>query len=175
MTNKTTNLYQKIFEYLKEKLKIEATKIICDYEFPLRNAAKRVWSNVKIIGCWFHYVQAIRRKMLGIKSLSTLIKKNKLALNVMQMFFKLPLLPLKHMEKGYLYIIGYQKVHKIQKEFRVFNKYFHSTWVNKFSFSAISVSDEIHRTNNFVESYNSKIKKVIMKNPSIYSFLSKYY
>lgn len=171
MTNKTTKLYRKIFQYIKNKLKINAVKIVADYEFSLRKAAKQVWCKAKIIGCWFHYVQAIRRKIWGKKSLANVVRKNKFASNIMQMFFKLPLLPLKHIEKGYEYILAYEEFHGIQNNYLLFNKYYHKTWVNKFSFSAISVSDEIHRTNNFVESYNCKIKKVIKKNPSIYSFL----
>ena len=146
---------------------------MCDYELSLRNAAKQVWNGAAVKGCWFHYVQAIRRRIVATKSLSILIQKNKFAFNVMQMFFKLPLLPLKYMEKGYYSIMEYQKAHNLFEQFSFFNKYFTKTWKNKYSFSSLSVSNEVHRTNNFIESYNAKIKKIIFRNPSIYSFLSK--
>ena len=174
MSNKSTVLYTHVFEYLKTKMNLYPSKIMCDYEMSMRKAAKEVWTNVQVKGCWFHYIQAIRRKIISLRHLSRFIKINQFAYSTMQMFLHLPLLPIEKIENGFNAIVEFQLFHDLSQHFDEFNKYFANTWKNKFSFSSLCISNEIHKTNNYIESYNAKIKRIIQRNPSMYNFLSKY-
>jgi hypothetical protein len=55
--------------------------------------------------------------------------------------------------------------------FAEFNLYFKRQWMQKVTAAGFSVYGEDDRTNNFVESFNSKLKRKIRTNPSIYAFL----
>jgi hypothetical protein len=174
MSNKSSILYELVFQYLKRRLGIIPSKIMSDYEMSMRKAVRKVWTKSVLKGCYFHYLQAVRKRIKSSKYLTKLIQKNKLAYNVMMLFHKLPLLPFNHINNGYEAIIQYQKFNGLLNSFENFNNYFSKTWKNKFSFSTLCISKEKHKTNNFLESFNSKVKKIISKNPSIYTFLSKY-
>lgn len=62
MTGKMQKLYEKVFKHLRDELGITAKKIMTDFECSLRNAAKNIYSEATIQGCWFHYIQCIRRQ-----------------------------------------------------------------------------------------------------------------
>lgn len=171
--SKSYQLYVKVFTYLKHVMKIDPSKIMIDYEASMRKAVRVVWENASLKGCYFHFTQAIRRRVNSIKALSYLVKSDANAFKIYKMFMKLPLLPLEKIESGLQTILKFQDDLKLSKNFKSFNNYFISTWVKKFSYSSFCVSKEKNKTNNYTESYNAKIKKYIQKNPSVYSFLGK--
>lgn len=140
---------------------------MCDYEPAIRVAAKNSWMECKILGCWFHYCQAITRRIKTIDSLAKLRKTNYAATVCFKMFLNLPLLPQDKILEGFQEIISFQKDNNFHKEFIVFNKYFLNNWLN----ILISYENILHRTNNVNESFNAKIKRKIGRNPSTLKFL----
>lgn len=154
-------------------MKLKPSKVMLDYEASLRKAVKSVWQNASLKGCYFHYTQSIRRKVNSLKKLSRVIKNNNMAWTIYKMFIKLPLLPMQMIDKGLKSIFNLQKKLKLSSKFKIFNSYFLTIWVKKFSYKTFCISNERNKTNNYTESYNAKIKKFIKKNPSVYGFLGK--
>lgn len=142
---------------------------MCDYESSIRIAAKKTWENCEILGCWFHYTQAITRKMKTISELVLLRKNNFAAMMCFKLFLNLPLLPQEKIVEGFEEIISYQEENKFKSSFLVFNNYFVNYWLK----SLTSYENIIHRTNNVNESFNAKIKRKIGRNPSTFKFLGK--
>lgn len=58
MTNRTTDAYESVFEYIHEKLfSLKANAIITDFERTLRNGLRAVVPDTTLLGCWFHHCQ----------------------------------------------------------------------------------------------------------------------
>lgn len=68
VTGKTESCYRAFLLAMKEDLKgkFNPSTIGVDFESALINAVKEVFPNAKLIGCTFHFKQAIRRKMLEL-------------------------------------------------------------------------------------------------------------
>lgn len=68
VTGKTESCYRAFLLAMKTDLKgkFNPSTIGVDYESAVINAVKEVFPNAKLIGCTFHYKQAIRRKMLEL-------------------------------------------------------------------------------------------------------------
>ena len=61
-------MYNKVFIVIKEYangkfVNIEPKRIICDFEKSLLNSLSISFPTTKITGCYFHYCQAIYRKI----------------------------------------------------------------------------------------------------------------
>jgi len=50
--------------------------VTTDYEKALRNAFKIMYPKAQLIGCWFHFAQALRRKVKKITGLAKFLKSN---------------------------------------------------------------------------------------------------
>lgn len=71
MEKKNFEAYDNVFSKLKEFIPGHlVTEIMSDYETATRKAAVKHFPKARIIGCWFHYVQAINRvaKRFGLWS-----------------------------------------------------------------------------------------------------------
>ena len=169
MSHKKKILYQKIFKFLRDNFKITPRRFMCDYEASLRIAAKTTWNNCEILGCWFHYTQAITRKMKSIHELALLRNNNYAAMICFKLFMNLPLLPQNKIQEGFEEIISFQEENNFKDTFEIFNNYFVQNWLS----SLTSYENIIHRTNNVNESFNAKIKRKIGRRPSTFKFLGK--
>lgn len=169
MTHRKKALYKKVFKFLRDQFHFKPDKVMSDFESGMRNAITQIWINAHISGCFFHYKQALRRKFqsLGMKKI---INSNRHAAITLKMIMSLPLLPKKFIIEGFSEVISYQKRHQLTKKFLAFNKYFYSNWFK--GLQSYDIND--HRTNNYAESFNAKLKRKIQKNPSTFMFLSKH-
>jgi hypothetical protein len=174
MSSRKKSLYQSVFSFLKKKLNINPDKLMCDYEVALRTAAKAVWKKTSIRGCWFHHVQALKRRAKSMRRFSMAMEQSHAMSKIFAMFTKLPLLPIQNIETGHTAILAHQRHLDVVKDFDAFNTYYRRTWLKKFTFSSFCVGNEDHRTNNYTESFNAKMKTKIKRNPSMYSFLGNF-
>lgn len=169
MDGRKQELYVKIFEYMRDIHEIYPHTVMCDFEKGMKNAGKRVWKNCTIRGCLFHFQQAILRKAKSFPEIASSLNKSINVRYAVRMFGKIPLLPSNKLEDGLLEVFQFQKSHKLAKMFKGFNKYYMRQWA-KLSFC----SDDLDMlTNNYCESFNAKLKRLIHKNPSTFMFLSK--
>lgn len=171
MKGRTYKLYKQVFKHLRDVHNLDPGSIMLDYEKASRLAAARIWPQSTIRGCWFHFNQSLRRKALKLPNMSFVLKNDPEAKRVLNLFMKLPLLPLDQIDNGLSGIIKYQEDHDLKETFLEFNSYFVRYWIENVTKEGFCVSHCAHRTNNFNEGYNSKIKKIIPRRPNIYVFL----
>ena len=62
MVEKTTNAYEILFGILKNN-GVTINTFMSDFEKSSRNAVVNVYGDVRLKGCWFHYTQAIMRRV----------------------------------------------------------------------------------------------------------------
>lgn len=137
--------------------------IITDFEQALHLAVKRLFPNSIIYGCYFHWRQAIRRKIVKLG----LTKELNYDL-LMKSLEKLTLTPLEQFD---------DVLETIQQSFTNFSNfftYFKRTWLKRFppqvwNCSALRLEEEdiIIRTNCALESYNKRLNERIKPHPHI--------
>lgn len=93
MSHKTEAAYVHVLQYLKANvLDLRPKTIITDFESSLRNAFKCVFPAVKMVGCWFHYTNALRRKASRIPGFISKLNRNREAKQLFSKFFNIQLL-----------------------------------------------------------------------------------
>lgn len=79
MSKRTTDIYGSALGYVnKNILSLRVGTIITDFERALRYSIREIAPETKILGCWFHHVQALRRKV-SLNELFALIRHNEIA------------------------------------------------------------------------------------------------
>ena len=145
--------------------------------FSLRKGIKTVYPNIKFFGCYYHFIRAIRKKLL-----SNYIAKENDYSEFYDLFANLRIIP---------FIINNQKIideflkslknkYKDNKDYwpdiNKFFEYFETTWEKKLNINdwnlyplakkatELKIIDKIFFTNNIVESANSRLNQNIKKN-----------
>ena len=69
MTNKSKKMYRNALEWVFKlsNRRINPKTVTCDFEQALMNAVDGIFPFSKIIGCFFHWKLAIRRKLTSLK------------------------------------------------------------------------------------------------------------
>ena len=62
MEEKTTRAYEILFNVLKDN-GVVVNVFMSDFEKRSRNAVRRIYPDVQVKGCWFHYTQSIMRRV----------------------------------------------------------------------------------------------------------------
>lgn len=182
-TGKTEWMYSHIFSCisLATERKLDPAYVTCDFEKALHKAVFTHFGRARLIGCFFHFKQALRKKMakIGISEPEIQIA----------------------MEDGYMDLLcrvpidditpkGVPKVQeKIQKacksrkvtysktKWATFWKYFYSTWLKRFPAETWNVHDVdealVNRTNNPLERYNRHMNDTLKVHPALNSFVEK--
>jgi len=145
--------------------KLDANTISCDFETALINQCKLQFRSAKIVGCLFHWKQALRRKLMKchIPSdlITTLIGPNGTA-NI------LTEIPIEDIAgKGIAYVRYTTNEGDYVKQLDIFWEYFTNTWLKKYDPNDWNVNgcyhDEnaelINRTNNPLERFNRQMNE----------------
>lgn len=130
MTRKTADCYIAVFKLIEEKLfKMQPAEMMTDFEDGMRLAIKRVWPDIVLRGCWFHFCRSILRKSvkLGMKKL---IKKNRRAKVVRKALMCIPLLPADKLQDGFDCILEYARSRNLIKRFHRLFSYVQSYWLD---------------------------------------------
>lgn len=170
MTRKTQKAYEHALRYINENLfPLECEAIITDYETAMRQAIKKVVPGIKLLGCWFHYSQSIRRKVASLSKLFQLVRTDDKIRNIYYKMICLALLPHDKIEKAFheLALDGLQ----MSKEFTPFVKYFQSQWLKRVGVKNFSVFLEETRTTCAAEGYNGKLGKKFQTHPNFFVFI----
>ena len=77
MTGKKENLYTHVLSQIVGACNwgLYERSITCDYEQALLNAINTTWTKPEIIGCLFHWKQALRRKLIDLEISKDLVKE----------------------------------------------------------------------------------------------------
>ncbi|CRK93929.1 CLUMA_CG007456, isoform A [Clunio marinus] len=122
MTNKDIRSYKVVFKFLRNK-GIVPSKVMADYEASIRNAVENIWPEARMIGCWFHFCQAIRRnakdKLGPLYSAQSNLNEAQISTKrLIGMYQQLPLLPRERIENGVMEIIALQKRYRLHRAFK---------------------------------------------------------
>lgn len=178
MTSRSEKQYVSVFEHLRDAIlgfdgKLRVPKNgMSDFEKAMRRALIKVWPNINMDGCNFHFTQALHRKATTMENLSTKISGNSTHHKVLLMFMRLSLLPIDRLERGYNALKEYiASQNDLSQDYCEFIAYFERTWLKRFPPQEWCVSHARFRTNNHTEGYNRYIKQCIQRNPSPWQFL----
>lgn len=174
MSDMSTESYIIMFRIILSRITSwKPSKFMFDYEKASKNAALKVFPDVKIKGCHTHYSDSLWRKA---KKLDLEKKNAKWPKKIVGLCCVLPLLPNNHIREGWEYIK--EKAAKIQdlmkkKNLTTFVNYFESYWLKNDGFiNSWCVFGERHRSTNQVEAWHMNLNQSCKtrKNVSIMQF-----
>lgn len=131
MSNRTTAAYESVFDYIHRNiLSLDVSAIITDFERALRNALRATAvATTKLLGCWFHHCQALRRKVASISELFELVKREKEARILYRTFQCLALLPAEKIKSAFE-VLGFEALKKYP-QFEKFIRYYDKQWIER--------------------------------------------
>jgi len=153
-THKTQWTYWTILNevLISTEFKFNPARIHCDYELALINAIKEQFKeDTNVIGCYFHFKQAVLKKMkeIGIPKEQRKIAMNKGAMDI------LTIIPHEEIEKkGIAFVQSHFTNSPLWDKFW---KYFRNTWLKRYKYedwNIYGLEDVQNRTNNALERFN---------------------
>ncbi|XP_050531030.1 uncharacterized protein LOC126899841 [Daktulosphaira vitifoliae] len=173
MEAKTRNAYLCVFNFMKQNMfpSLQPEVIMTDFETALRDSLTNSFggSQTRVVGCWFHYNQAIWKKMKALGFLH-LVNANNHALKTLKMLMCLPLLQHNEIVLGFQLVKAYAVCHNtpMAELFNYYNRY----WINQVGTNILSVHNLPRRTNNNLESFHNSMKyKFSVNHPNLWVFL----
>ena len=167
LENKTRDSYCEALREI-QKISFEAGKsvdpeqITTDFELALQQAIKLIFCNCVLKGCWFHYSQALLRKVgqLGIKTKYKVDYKFRFWIN---QFISLALIPIETLENAFDKIIEGAKQFN-SEPISNFLKYFIKQWLHGHQAPIIwNQHKTSHRTNNNLEGYHLTVTSSFLR------------
>lgn len=164
LSGKPEFVYVKLFTFIRNlaighSISIQCTDLMADFEVAIRNAALAVWPAWTSHGCYFHFTQALFRKMveLGLK-IAYLESETSIQVTIRK-FMALAYLHTEDIEDAKNDIIK-QATPIVEKfpELKNFFAYFDKQWMTNLQIWNIS-DNPSHRTNNDVEGWHSAFNK----------------
>lgn len=156
MSRKTTEAYKNVLEYVNENLiGLQGRGIITDFEKAMRSAINQVVPELKTFGCWFHFCQALRRKVASMKELFELIQNNPLCYTIFRKFQCLALLPHQKIEAVFIELC--KNALKQSNLFCDFIDYMDKEWMKTVKPHNFSIFMQETRTTSGAESFNAKL------------------
>ena len=159
ITNEKENTFSTLFSYLKEKFSFNPHNYMCNFALGQINALKKVFPDVQLHCCFFHFSQAIWNnfKKNDLCGIGTYEKNSELLFNIQILCF----IKRDKIEKFFKEIIKKYK----ERKYKIFLNYFNKTWLgtryptNIWNFNDIISGDEnkvknFHFTNNLSENIN---------------------
>ncbi|RLN96222.1 hypothetical protein BBJ28_00017785 [Nothophytophthora sp. Chile5] len=136
---------------------MDPAAVSCDFEPALINAVKSHFKDSALIGCLFHWKQAVRKKMINFRIPTDQIKEamNRGVINLLAAVSHVRMKEAVVFVKGTITTTGHEHV------WTKFWLYFEQTWMKRYSLSSWNISQMrgqiaglINHTNNPLESYN---------------------
>lgn len=170
MTRRTTAAYVNALEFIHTKLiPLKGKGLIIDFEKAMRAAVKQVTTDLDIYGCWFHFCQSIRRKMMSIKGLSELVRTENKPKKLFRKFQCLALLPAHSIEAAFTDLS--RDALKYSQHFTEFIDYFHREWIQIVKPQHFSVFLLDTRTTAAAEAFNGKSNQTFRTHGNFYHFV----
>ena len=171
-----TVTYHRLFSLLKAKadglgLNFNPKAIMVDFELAVHNVIRLVLPTTLIRGCFFHYGQALFRKLQHLK-LSYRLKSNEEIRKWFRMFLGLAFVLVPHLQEAFNVIKSMDLPEQYRMKCSKFHEYFLDTWLCGSYPGNIWThfnSSTPRTTNNGCEVYNSRIsRRVVISHPNIY-------
>lgn len=160
MSRKTEEAYTHLFSKINDTIfKMQPSSIMSDFERAMRNAVHTVFPNCILTGCWFHYCQAVRRKCLKIPGFNLKINSDLGAKKLFHKFLAIPLVRIDLIDAAVNHLVAESLA--FGNEFVIFVTYFKRQWMQIETPKSFCIFMKSSRTNNLVESYNSRYELVV--------------
>ena len=169
MSTKQEGLYQEVLNSVKGLAPhFSPNTIMTDFEGALRNSLNQAFNTSSILGCWFHFTQAVRRKMQSL-GLANVIEDEEGAHYLIKKVMCLPLLPAESIPDGLNQIMEENESLTLYPLFGYINRF----WLRQIGAEQLSLYNRPFRTNNAIESFHSRLKRIMGVHPNIYIFVQK--
>lgn len=172
MTRRTIEAYVAALKYVHLNLiALNGSGIIIDFESAMRASLKIVVPDLKIYGCWFHHVQALRRMMASMKDLFELLRTNREAKTIFRKIQCLALLPSNTILRAYVWCL--REALEVQQflEFAPFLEYYKTQWIERVKPTYYSVFKRPTKTTAAAEAFNGKVNKTFKTHGNFFSFV----
>ncbi|OQR83926.1 hypothetical protein ACHHYP_14118 [Achlya hypogyna] len=155
---------------------LEPSTISCDFEQALIGAIKDQFPDARIVGCLFHFKQAIRRKLVTLRIPEDQVQRA-MEPNVLDVLTVIPRLQI--IKRGIPYVKSLLSTDGHVAKWASFWKYFYKTWLKTYDISTWNVYDAVerdidlvNRTNNPLEKYNRDFgAKFNAAHPNLLTFI----
>lgn len=112
-----------------------------DYECGMRKALAEIYPDAKLVSCWFHYCQAIRRKCSKFGNFFATLQKDKPSEKLFLKFLALPLLPADQIRETFNMLkLTANAMDDKGKLFTPMLKYYEKQWLQRVSFFFMKVN-----------------------------------
>ncbi|XP_025157210.1 uncharacterized protein LOC109504119 isoform X2 [Harpegnathos saltator] len=136
-------------------IKLAPEIIISDFEKAERKALQTIFPRAKVIGCFFHYSQALIHNAKKHNILKG--DKKESGWGALKLLISLAFLP-EDLIEGAFEII-YKIIFNDCKYLRSFFHYYRETWLNSFKPRSFCVFQQLHRTNNISDRHNRELRE----------------
>ena len=106
LPSKSEIIYLKLFKMFQEMQNFEPKDITVDFELAVTNALLKIWPNIIINYCWFHYSQSLWRN-IQLKNLAKDYLKDPMVRTLFKYFKFLPFIPPADVVKAFKQIKSY--------------------------------------------------------------------
>lgn len=175
MTRKSFSVYRALFAKMKELVPTcNPSNAMADFEEASGAAIREIFGNVVLNGCWFHFAQAVMKRVqkLGLK---VVYGNNKAVTDIVHCIFGLPLLPATEINLAVQDIRGTIPNNSTEsQQLQQLVAYVQRQWIDRQSVGPdrLSVHDNKYRTNNVLESYHADLRRRIkVAHPNFFGFL----
>lgn len=135
----------------------------CDYEIAAINAIREVYPEIKVKGCYYHFLNAVFRMSKKLN-----FNETHLGRKITQLCTSLALLPPNLIPEAYLAIYEIAPETEVSQKFL---DYFNNQWIQTITKDIFSCYGEKNRTTNAVEGWHRRINSRIPSRPTIFQFL----
>ena len=181
-------LYEAALKFMMEKDLIDPKtfpkKIMCDFEIPLRNALRAVFTDSELAGCFYHFCACLYRNVAK-HGLSEEYKTNTGLMSYFRQFMLLALGPFEKV-KDYMdaELLDETKLEEKFAEWKLdeiqqgkvkdWIEYFKTTWYDKkYKMRDWILSDVVIRTNDMAESQNAMMKRFLGVHTPLWEFIER--
>lgn len=156
MPDRKKKTYEIVFRLMKSQIPDwNPSSFTCDFEEATMSAIIKVFPDINLHGCYYHYNKAMWKKGREL-----VITKSKVLRRQVALCAVLPLLPENLIMEGWLYIAGQSPDDEQRTKFR---KYMISQWIRKDFIKVWCIFHHKYRTNNFAEVWHCKLNNAIGK------------
>lgn len=131
MSKRTQIAYTRIFKYIDKHIcSLLCARFTTDYETAMKNALRVCFPDSQLVSCWFHFVQAVRKKATKIQALFDLIREDKKAAIIYYKFQAIALLPPDLIDEAFT-CLSKEAIKFNKNAFQPFVDYFERQWIKK--------------------------------------------
>ena len=170
MEERSTEAYEYVFNVLKERGLVFKT-FMTDFESASRKAARNVFGDVVVKGCWFHFTQAIMRRAKKI-GLEGAYRTSAFVNATIRRLFGLPFVAMDEVEAALCAVentLVQCPDECVRQKLLELMRYFRATWMNKYKpHEWNQVNDVVLRTNNWSEAFHAALsRRFVRAHPNV--------